>query len=404
MKVLFSNRRFVYLWAGQVLSLAGDWGRDMALLFWVFNTTAHSPMARAGLLMAQFGPSLIISPFAGVLVDRFRARNVLIYSDVTRGLIAGLQVWAIAAGSLQALMLLMVASSIAAQFFLPARSVFTREIVPQDQLYAANSLSNSLYNAMTIIGPALGSVAYFALGGPLVLALDGVTFLASALCVMVIAAPPARSRGRGPAKGLWMEFKDGLRYVAGRPALYGFFGATLALLLGTGLSAVTDIFLVTDVLRLPESRVAWLQTVQGASMLAASLGLGALAAKLPKPAVGYSLSLLITAAGLMAAGVAPNLFVLLGAGVILGVGDTAASISGGTLMQVEVEPQYLGRVAGAYQSMCRGAFLVSSLIAGGVLSLVGARLLLAVAGAVVALGALLHILAQRRAPGLNVSQ
>lgn len=404
MKSLLANRSFVWLWAGQFLSLAGDWGRDMALLFWVFQSTAHSPLARAGILIAQFGPSLVVSPFAGVLVDRLRARNVLIYCDVLRAIVAGLQVWAASTNNLGAVLILMVISSVAAQFFVPARSVLTREIVPQEGLYAANSLSNALYNTMTVMGPVLGSTAYFALGTPSLLAFDGATFLVSAACVAAVPLAPRVETTRSRT-GMIQDFKDGVSYATARPALRGLFAATGALLLGTGLAAVTDIFLVTDVLQLPENRVAWMQTVQGASMLVASLLLGYMANRLPRPSIGFTLSLLTTAGGLWITGAASGLFILLLGGTVIGIGDTASSISGGTLLQTEVESKYLGRVAGVYQSLCRGAFLVSSMIAGIMLNWLGVRLLLAMAGAIIVVGAGANlIMSSGRKIGKNIAQ
>ncbi len=80
--------------------MAGDWVRDMALLFWVFGATEHSPMARAGILLAQRAPSLLISPLAGAVADRLDSRRLLLYTDLVRAILSTLQVWALTANNL----------------------------------------------------------------------------------------------------------------------------------------------------------------------------------------------------------------------------------------------------------------------------------------------------------------
>src|SRR5688500_11690491 len=86
LQMLRRNPNYVRLWLAQAISLLGDWFNTVVLFALV---TAYSPestrgIAISGLLLARFLPPLLVSPFAGVLVDRFNRKHVMIISDLVR--------------------------------------------------------------------------------------------------------------------------------------------------------------------------------------------------------------------------------------------------------------------------------------------------------------------------------
>ena len=84
MQLLRNNPNYAYLWVSRMISLLGDWFNTIVLSALVNEYSGGSGLAISMFLMARFLPALVIGPYAGVLVDRFDRKRLLIYSDVLR--------------------------------------------------------------------------------------------------------------------------------------------------------------------------------------------------------------------------------------------------------------------------------------------------------------------------------
>lgn len=147
------NRNFLLLWQGQLVSSLGDNFYAIALGFWVLEKTGST-----GLMAVSTLPRALISPFAGVWVDRTERRSLLIAMDVIRGLaLAGIGLAAFA-GHLEVWMVFAagIVRSICGSFFGPAVSSAIPDIVPPEQIVQANSAFSLAYNGSSIIGTAGG--------------------------------------------------------------------------------------------------------------------------------------------------------------------------------------------------------------------------------------------------------
>ncbi|MBZ0288128.1 MAG: MFS transporter, partial [Anaerolineae bacterium] len=156
--LLRNNKDFSRLWLAQVVSLLVDWFNTVALSALVSQYTDGSGLAISGLLIARFLPPLIVSPFAGVLVDRFDRKRLLIASDVLRACIVLLLLFAGGRDQLWLIYLMTVFQFILSAVFEPGRSAILPSLVTGNDLLRANTLSNVTWSAMLAVGAIVGGV------------------------------------------------------------------------------------------------------------------------------------------------------------------------------------------------------------------------------------------------------
>lgn len=210
------NAAFRRLWLAQAVSLVGDWFTLIALSVVVSRATAGSGLAVAALLLTQLVPTALVGPFAGVLADRFDRRRLLVASDLTRAGIVLLLIPAVRGGALLPVYALALAHFTVATVFEPARSALVPRLVSGGELVAATTLTSVTWSVMTALGGVLGGSVLALVGASAAFAVDALTFLASAGLIATVVSPPAEDEHAGASAG--PGFRDGLRYVAGRPA------------------------------------------------------------------------------------------------------------------------------------------------------------------------------------------
>jgi MFS family permease len=206
------NFNFFLLWQGQLVSLIGDAIYAIALGFWILNKTGST--AIMGSLMAVSSlPRIVISPFAGVLVDRSDRKWLLVLMDAIRGIFIVLVAIAAYANMLEVWMVFIagIIISIGAAFFNPAVSSAVPDIVPTDKLIKANSAFSMIGTGSGIIGNALGGVLFQVLGAPLMFLINGISYLFSAITEIFIKIPKVVHAH--PDFHFFIDLKDGLKFV-----------------------------------------------------------------------------------------------------------------------------------------------------------------------------------------------
>lgn len=218
---LVRNRNYSLLWMGQTLSLIGDYFLSATLTLWMIDKLARGaswlPLATGGAALSLVLPSLVISPLAGVWVDRWNRRWTMIWVDGIRTALVALFMLMMLLVSDRSILLigcfaalLLVASG--QQFFLPARVVVVADLVPEEQhIQAYGSLQQAAYLAQ-IIGPALAAPLYFALGPVWAILLDVLSFLASLLSLLLIRVRVQKEQGASQRPGFWRELREGWQF------------------------------------------------------------------------------------------------------------------------------------------------------------------------------------------------
>src|SRR5688572_19916106 len=140
--VLRRRRGFRYLWLAQVVSRLGDELLLLALPFSIFEMTGSAAAAGTA-YAAGTAAGLVVSPFAGVVVDTFDRRRLLVGSSAFCAVAAMAIFFAAEHGSLPGIYAALFLLECGAAVFVPARSALTPSLVPRDELLPANALSQS---------------------------------------------------------------------------------------------------------------------------------------------------------------------------------------------------------------------------------------------------------------------
>ncbi len=231
-QLIRGNRSFRHLWAGQVISLTGDWFNLIASAA-LIATLTQSGTAIGGLFVVRMLAPFLVSPIAGVVADRYNRRAILITTDVLRCIVVlgfllvrePQHVWLIYA---------LTAVQAASQgFYFPAWNALLPDITKPHEVGIANALSSATWSVMLAFGSALGGLVAGVVGVYPAFAIDAVTFLLSALILlrMPYQSMLKRDTDQSIIAGI-QQYIDGLSYlrrhidtfsIAIQKAILGFF-------------------------------------------------------------------------------------------------------------------------------------------------------------------------------------
>lgn len=227
MKAFKGMKLFMLIWFGQLVSQVGTAITRFALLIWAYEQTgAATTLALLGFF--GFGTTVLVSPIAGVLVDRWDRKRVIMLSDLGMGLLSVLLLVLRTQGGLQLWHLYLVEILIGAlgAFWFPAYQAAVTQLVPPEQFARAAGLRSVSYYASSVLGPPLAGVLLALVGLTGVLTLDVITFVFAVGMLLVIPIPRLpRAAPAGPVTGPWRALRDdfvvGLRFVQARRGLWG---------------------------------------------------------------------------------------------------------------------------------------------------------------------------------------
>ncbi|MEN8098576.1 MAG: MFS transporter [Chloroflexota bacterium] len=217
-------RTFTIIWFGQLLSVLGSSLTGFALNVWLYSETGSVTLFALGALFFVL-PNLIVSPFAGVIVDRFDRRYVMIASDVGAGLSTlflvsmffngQLQVWHVYTAT--------VINSICNAFQWPAFSAATTVLVPREHLGRASGMTQLSEALSQLIAPAAAGALLVTKDMGFIFMVDfGTLLLAVLTLVMVrIPSPLPVDEPEEDKQSIWSQAGFGWRYIVARPGLLG---------------------------------------------------------------------------------------------------------------------------------------------------------------------------------------
>lgn len=212
--LLRDNPDYTRLWLSQVISLMGDWFNTVVL----FTMVAQYSPGREGLAVSLFVlsrvvPPMLISPIAGVLVDRFDRKRLLIWSNILRAIVvSGLLIAAQGAEWLWLIYLLTILQFSISAVFEPGQSALLPSLVPAKDLILANTLVNITWSAMLALGGVAGSVVASLLGTQVAIIFDALSFVIAAWLILPLAPRPLVKSGQHSG-----SFREGVRYLRRAP-------------------------------------------------------------------------------------------------------------------------------------------------------------------------------------------
>lgn len=186
-----------YFWA-RAVNLAGSTMGSVALAFAVLEVS-DSPSALGTVLAAHSIPLVVFLLAGGVIADRFGRTLVIQTCNVAAGLSQLAIAFLVLSGEaeLWQLIALTAVNGVAAAVSFPALASVLPQLVPRDQLQSANVLTSMVRSVLTIVGPSVAGILVVTLGAGWALAIDGVTYLASAMLLLEVVLPAPARRAEG---------------------------------------------------------------------------------------------------------------------------------------------------------------------------------------------------------------
>jgi MFS family permease len=374
---LWRHPDFLHLWAAQTISWFGTQISMLAIPLTAAVTLQATPFQMGLLAAAERAPYLLISLFAGVWVDRWRRRPILISTDLGRAALLAFVPAAAFLGVLRFELLLAVAlaAGTLAVLFEVAHLSFLPSVVEREQLVEANSKVQATESVSQIAGPGLGGVLVGLVGAPFAVAIDACSFLLSALFITRIRTPEPAPTATAPRRDVWREIGEGMRFVGGHPILRPLIGISATTgFFGFLFMAVYVLFLVRE-LGLGPAVIGLVLGIGGVGALIGALLAGPLARRLgPGPTIVwaellFAISNLLVPLILWVPPVAiPALFLSeLLAWMALGIRNVNAM----SARQALTPDRLLGRVNATHRFLAFGAMPIGSLIGGALGELIG---------------------------------
>ena len=227
---------FTVVWIGQIVSVLASGMTSFAMTIYMYQQT-HSATAMGFVQVAYITPFLIMSPIAGVMVDRYNRKLMMMVSDIAGG-IATLSLFILyATGHLQYwhIYIAVAVSGIGTTFQWPAYSAAISTMVSKEQYGRANGMMSLIEAGPGVVSPFLAGalIPIIQIGG--ILLIDSITFWTAifALALVFVPQPPRTAVGDESKGSFWKEAAFGFKYIFARPSLLGlqmvfFFGNLFA--------------------------------------------------------------------------------------------------------------------------------------------------------------------------------
>jgi len=382
------HRSFRVYWVGQWLSVNGTWMQTTAQAWLVYRLTS-SPLVLGVLSVARFGPSLVGSPLAGVMADRFNRRTVVLLTQSASLLQAAVLAALTLSGVVRVWHVLALAliQGVVDTMDTPARQTLQVDLVGVGDLQSAVSLNSSAFNAARMVGPALGGLLVAAYGEGVCFAFNAASYLAVLVALLAIRTQAVK---RPPAGSLRAELAEGMRYAWHDPQVRLVLGGV----------AVTSAFGLSYMTLLPVfARDVLHGGAKGYGVLLASAGLGAMIGALVAAArrgTRRMRSVMAAGQGALGAGlVALALTRHLGAAsawlVLVGLGVALQLSSTNGFLQTTAPDHLRGRAVSLYIWIFSGLSPIGGMAAGWMAEQAGAPWTAAAAGGACAVSAVLML-------------
>lgn len=357
----YPNYRLFYF--GQGISLIGTW-LQMTALGWLVNRLTGSTMMLGVVGFANRAPSALLTPLAGVLVDRGDKRRIVIWAQA----LAMLQALALAAlalsGQIQTWHVIALSAGLGLvnAIEVPARQSFFVELIDDRRdLSNAIALNSALFNSARLVGPAVAGVLIAAWGEGICFLINGLSYLAVIAALLAISVRSPAPRREHPS--VLAELREGLAYALG-------FEPILALLL---LVATVSLLGTPYTVLMPNYATATLHVgARELGLLMASAGFGALCGALylaRRTAVDglgrlIPLATIVFGVGLTLFGASRDLWLSLVLLPVLSAGMMVQMASANTALQSIVPDDMRGRVISLHVLAFMGTAPLGSLLGG----------------------------------------
>lgn len=386
---VFSQRDFRTLWLAQFVSVFGDF----LALFGVISLITfrwHGTAAQVTyLLISYMLPLALVSPIAGVFVDRWKVKQVMISSDLIRGSLVLLLPWV---RDLRELCAVFIGLSVVSSFFAPAQSVALRTLVVKEKLLSANALMSQAFYTVRLLSPVVAGALVAWLTEKSCFYLDAFSFFFSAAMISTLVIRRDSAPGSNTVRGFLQQLVSGNRFIFRHPSLaFVITSMVSAMFVMSCIGPLFSIY-VRDILHSGVFVYGMVSSGIGVGLITGTIAVNRFGRKRPKKSVVLS-GLAIAAAGVALLGIFGTIPSAVATTFTMGFGISFVVVAAQTLIQQETPPDMLGRVSSSYMSVFSLAQTGGLLLSGHLAVWLGIRavfVMSAIALAVIAFAGLIQ--------------
>jgi MFS family permease len=359
----FSSRNFRLYFVGQIVSMIGTWLQMVAQGWLVYDMT-HSAFWTGAAAAASSLPTLFLSLFGGVIVDRYDRKTILLWTQAASMLLAFVLGAFTLTGTvtIPVIMVLAFLLGCVAAVATPATQAFLSEMVDRTQLHSAVALNAAIFNASRVIGPAIAGLAIAWIGAGGAFMANGLSYIAVILALRAVRTPPAPARPEANLPAL-QSIREGIVYTWEHPLL-----RTIILFVSVvsifGWSFMSMLPVVArDTFRMGSDGMGYLYSAFGIGSLAGTVFVSMSSGKIRVSLMVVG-GILLFSLSLCAFTFASDDLVALAFLFIAGIGMLSAFATMTATVQRLVEDRYRGRVMSIYLMVLMGFMPIGNLQVG----------------------------------------
>lgn len=377
---LLKKKSFILLMTAKLVSLIGTQMQDFAVSLYVLKITGSALKFSSVLIVASI-PSIVLGPFAGVLVDWFDRKKIIIYLDMAAGVIVGVYAaiykinGRLTLGSIYILVILLALISL---FYNPAISTMIPSILKKDELLDGNGTNSVVTNAGNLAAPALAGVLLSFYGLFYILILNSVSFILSSICEMFISITKTSNRpDKIKFKSFVNDFTQGIKFVKSKKIIFNII--IMAVFINLFFNPVLNMgitYISKQVLKVSDFQYGNLESIFMVSMIVAPFACSLIAKRIRLGKILF-LDILLTSIFMGILAVIPSPFYLnlfnnntvpyisiIITLFIIGLVTTIGNISLSTICQQETPIPMMGRVGTLLNTVSMAAVPLGTAIFG----------------------------------------
>ncbi len=408
-KTILKFKPFRTLWLAQFVSVFGDFLALFGVISLITFRWHGTPVQVTTVTIAFVLPMAIISPIAGVFVDHWNVKRLMIASDLIRAALILMLVFVHSVPQIAAIFVLLSSVS---SFFAPAQSVTLRTIVPPEGLLAANALMMQAFYIVRLLSPAAAGALVAWLTEKSCFYLDVASFIFSAAMISGLAIiRPARAQSEKTVKALAQDFLAGNKFIFTHAGLaFVFIAMAVAMFVLSSFSPLISIY-IRDSLHAGSFMFGAISAMVGVGMIVGTQLITRLAQSDSKSYVVLGgLFLLGLGAGLL--GAFRNTAMAALSTFTMGFGIAFVWIPAQTMSQQETPPPMVGRVSSTFMSLIAVSQVFGLVLSGYLAQRLGIRaVFIACAGVLAVISIAGYFLMRGRTPyasradvGTNVAE
>jgi predicted MFS family arabinose efflux permease len=366
-----THKNFRYFWMGQCVSLIGTWMQNIGQS-WLVYTLTDSPFLLGLVGTIQFLPVTIFSLFAGVVVDRFPKKKILLVTQTISMLLAFTLSALVFTGTVkyQYILVLALILGLTNTLDMPTRQSFMVEVVGKQDLMNAIALNSATFNLARILGPAVGAIIMEWVGAGWCFFFNGLSFLAVIYGLTKIEPIPY-VRKKNSENKILKEIADGIKYIYKTPVLFKtVLMVTVMGIFAFNYSVLLPVF-TREVLHRQGDTYGFLMSALGIGSLIGALTVSLRSKSGPKGTV-MLFSSVVVAVMLMMTGFSRVQILTALSLALTGIFNINFSTTANSTLQINSEDEYRGRVMSVYALVFAGSTPVGNLFAGTAADRLGA--------------------------------